>query len=138
MVQNVSGQPNGPITDPRVLTHLHNKNADKVTATDILKDADHSPDATQTSASISLEDNATVSSEARARYEQDREVLRFTRLAQRADDTSQAPDKAARAEKIVQLKNMLDSGRINDYLRTVDTKTLVNDILNSPTGTFLR
>jgi hypothetical protein len=138
MVQNVSGQPNGPITDPRVLTHLHNKNADKVTATDILKDADNASGVADASATISLEDNATVSPEARARYEQDREVLRFARLAQRADTTSQAPDKAARTEKIVQLKNMLDSGRINDYLRTVDTTTLVNDILNSPTGTFLR
>ena len=130
MVQNISSQPNGNVADPRVLSHLHNQGAEKITPADLMNDTD----AAQKAASpMSLEDNASVSPEARARYEKDREVLKFVRLAQRTDT---AP--AASNDKVVQLKNMVDTGKINDYLRSIDTNVLVNDILASPAGAFLK
>ncbi|MEB3287949.1 MAG: flagellar biosynthesis anti-sigma factor FlgM [Vampirovibrionales bacterium] len=76
-------------------------------------------------------DKASISSEAVSAWEQEKEMLKFSRLAQR-----ETPE--VDYEKVSRIKNLVDSGRINDYLSTVDTNALVESMLNSPAGAFLR
>jgi len=81
--------------------------------------------------SLNLLDQATISDAAKKAYESEKEVLRFSRLAQRIKD---APD----TDKVSNLKNLVDSGRINEYLRSVNTESLADSLLNSPSGAFLQ
>jgi hypothetical protein len=81
--------------------------------------------------SLDLLDQASISDAAKKAYEKDKEVLRFSRLAQRINDSSNT-------ERVAQLKNLVDSGRINDYLRSLNTESLASSILNSPSGAFLK
>jgi hypothetical protein len=76
-------------------------------------------------------DSASISDEALRRLDRDREVLKFGRQAVRQSQSHNA-------EKVAYFKDMLDSGRINDYLRSVDTDHLVNELLSGPAGGYLR
>jgi hypothetical protein len=81
--------------------------------------------------SLKSVDNATISPEAMQAYEQEKEILKFSRLAMRVQDSYDAA-------KVSRFKDLLDSGRINDYLRNLNTDLLSDSILNSPSGAFLR
>ena len=81
--------------------------------------------------SLKLLDEATISDEARKAYEGEKEILRFSRLAQRIKEPFNA-------DKVGQMKDLLDSGRINDYLRSLNTDALADSLLSSPSGAFLR
>lgn len=76
-------------------------------------------------------DKATISDEALQAYNQEKEILKFSRLAQRVPAEVDY-------EKVNRIKNLLDSGRINDYLRSLDSGALADSIINSPSGAFLR
>lgn len=78
-----------------------------------------------------LLDEATISDEAKQAYQKDKEVMRFSRLAQRI----QTPFDA---DKVAQIKNLLDNGRINEYLRNINTDELAQSLLDSPSAAFLR
>ena len=54
--------------------------------------------------SLSGFDKATISDEAIKAYEQEKEILKFSRLAQRVQDYD--------AEKVARMKDLVDSGRI--------------------------
>jgi hypothetical protein len=82
-------------------------------------------------ASTKLLDEATISDEAKKAYESEKEVLRLSRLAQRIKEPYDA-------EKVAQMKNLVDSGRINEYLRSLNTDAIADSILNSPSGAFLK
>lgn len=82
-------------------------------------------------ATLKLLDEASISDEAKKAWESEKEILRFSRLAQRVKEPFNA-------EKVAQLKNMVDTGRINDYLRSLNTEAIADSILNSPSGAFLR
>lgn len=81
--------------------------------------------------SLTLLDEATISDEAKKAYEGEKEILRFSRLAQRIKEPFNS-------EKVAQMKNLLDTGRINEYLRSLNTDALADSLLNSPSGAFLR
>jgi predicted lipid-binding transport protein (Tim44 family) len=81
--------------------------------------------------SVKLLDEATISDEAKKAYESEKEVLRLSRLAQRVQEPYDA-------EKVAQMKNLLDNGRINEYLRSLNTEAIAESILNSPSGAFLQ
>lgn len=78
-----------------------------------------------------LMDQATISDEAKNAYEQEKEVLKFSRLAMRVKEPVDT-------DKVARMKDLLDSGRINDYLRGLDAESMADSILNSATGSFLR
>ncbi len=79
---------------------------------------------------LSYEDNVTISSEAKNRYEKEKEVLRFSRLAQRSPN--QVDD-----SKVSNFRQLIEHGRINDYLRSLNTDQIAASILNSPAKAFL-
>ncbi|MBY0451285.1 MAG: hypothetical protein K2X01_11740 [Cyanobacteria bacterium] len=81
-------------------------------------------------APLSYEDNVTISSEAKHRYEKEKEVLRFSRLAQRSPN--QVDD-----SKVSSFRQLIEHGRINDYLRSLNTDQIAASILNSPAKAFL-
>ena len=81
--------------------------------------------------SLKLLDSATISDEAKRAYESEKETIRFSRLAQRVKEPFDN-------DKVAYFKNMLDSGRINDYLRSVNTDELAGSMLKSAGGAFLR
>ncbi len=77
-------------------------------------------------------DQISISTEAKDAYEREKEILKFARLAMRL------PAENASSEKVSQLKNMLDSGRINEYLNSLNTTDIADSILDSASGAFLR
>ena len=81
--------------------------------------------------SLKSVDNATISDEAKQAYEQEKEILKFSRLAMRVKESFDG-------DKVSRLKDMVNSGKINDYLRNLNTDTLADSLLNSPSGAFLR
>ena len=81
--------------------------------------------------SLGTLDQATISDEALKAYEQEKEVLKFSRLAMRVKEPYDA-------DKVARMKDLIDSGRINDYLRNLDNGALADSILNSAAGAFLR
>ena len=88
--------------------------------------------ATDTSSpdTLSSLDSATISPDAFKAYAAEREIMKFSRLAQRISTPVDY-------EKVNRIKNMLDSGKINDYLNSIDNSTLVDNILSSPAGKYL-
>ena len=76
-------------------------------------------------------DKASISQEALEAWEKEKQALKYSRQAQMT-----APD--VDYDKVARIKNLVDSGRINDYLNTVDTNSLVESLLSSPAGAFLR
>ena len=125
MVDSISGKPNN-IQDASLLNVGQQQSTQSVEKVNVESAKDAAG-----SAALQLVDQASISDEAKKAYESEKETLRFSRLAQRV----KAP---FNAEKVAQLKNMVDSGRINDYLRSLNTDALADSILNSPSGAFLR
>lgn len=76
-------------------------------------------------------DKASISPEALEAWEKEKQVLKYSRQVQMT-----APD--VDYDKVNRIKNLVDSGRINDYLNTVDTNSLVESLLSSPAGALLR
>ena len=72
-----------------------------------------------------LGENVELSEDAIKLYEAEKEASRFAALARK----SEAPFDR---EKVGQIKNLLDSGRINEYLNKLDYNDLADTLLNSP------
>ncbi len=72
-----------------------------------------------------LSDVADISPEAFARLQAEKDVAKFASLAKRIDESFDA-------DKVNHFKTMLDSGRINDYLRGFSNEDLADSLLNSP------
>lgn len=85
---------------------------------------------TQKSGLSHLLDQADISDAARARLDAEKDVMRFTSLAVRQDEGFDA-------DKVAYFKDLLDSGRINDYLRGLNNNDLADSLLNSPVSAFL-
>ena len=123
MINRLSGSNASQVQDASLLNVGQQKAVEKV---DGGKTA--SPDG---GASSDLVDQINISPEARLAYEQEKDALRYSRLAQRI----KSPD---HADRVSQLKNMVDNGRINEYLRSVNTDRLADSLLSSPVGSFLK
>ena len=78
-----------------------------------------------------LLDEAAISDEARQAYEVEKEAIRFSRMAQRGKETIDT-------DKVTHFKDLLDNGRINDYLRSLNTEALADSLLSSSSGPFLK
>ncbi len=76
-------------------------------------------------------DEASISDHALAKFEAEKEVLQFARLAQRLPQEHDA-------DKVGYFKGMLESGRINDYFRSLDNEKLAEEILQGPAGDYLK
>ncbi len=76
-------------------------------------------------------DNASISDAAKKAYESEKVVLQFARLAQRIPDTIDT-------EKVSRIKQMIDTGRLNEYFNSLNNTDLADSILNGPAGAFLR
>lgn len=122
MVDSISGKPNG-IQESSLLGVGQQQSVEK-TNLETAQD-------TANVASLKLVDEATISDEAKRAYESEKETIRFSRLAQRVKEPYDA-------DKVALFKDMLDSGRINDYLRSINTDDLADNILKSASGAFLR
>lgn len=122
MVDSISGKSN-PIQDAGLLNIDRQQSVEKI-------NTESAQQATGGQAAQLL-DQATISDAAKSAYENEKEVLRFSRLAQRGKEPYNA-------DKVSQLKNLVDNGRINEYLRSINTDELANSLLNSPSGAFLR
>lgn len=122
MVDSISGNSN-PIQDSGLLNVDRQQSVEKTN----LESAREG----QSGGLNKLLDEATISDEAKQAYQKDKEVMRFSRLAQRI----QAPFDS---DKVAQIKNLLDSGRINEYLRSINTDELAQSLLDSPSAAFLR
>lgn len=122
MVDSISGKPN-QIQDAGLLNIDRQQSVEKTNL--------ESANETNGASVIKLLDQATISDEAKTAYEKEKEVMRFSRLAQRIKEPVDS-------EKVGTIKNMLDSGRINEYLRSINTDALAQSILDSPSGAFLR
>jgi len=77
--------------------------------------------------SLSLVDSATISDEAKKAYESEKDVLRLSRLAQRVKEPYNA-------EKVAQLRELVNNGGVDGYLNSLNTDDLAQSILNSPSG----
>jgi len=122
MVDSISGK-NNPIQDNGLLNVDRQQSVEK----NNLESASENKSASV----LKLLDEATISDEAKTAYEKDKEVMRFSRLAQRIKTPFDS-------EKVANIKNMLDSGRINEYLRSINTEDLAQSLLNAPGSAFLR
>jgi hypothetical protein len=122
MVDSISGKTN-PIQDNGLLNVDRQQSVEK----NNLESASENKSASV----LKLLDEATISDEAKTAYEKDKEVMRFSRLAQRIKTPFDS-------EKVANIKNMLDSGRINEYLRSINTEDLAQSLLNAPGSSFLR
>jgi hypothetical protein len=78
-----------------------------------------------------FEDSANISDLAKRLAERDIEAKEFTKLA------LGEPEQSSKSEFTSHLKNLLDSGRISEYLRTVNTDSIVNSLLKSGAGKFV-
>lgn len=125
MVDSISGKPNH-IQDANLLGVNQQQSSESVQKVNV-----ESARESANVGSLKLLDEATISDEAKKAYESEKEVLRFSRLAQRIKEPYNS-------DKVAQMKNLVDNGRINDYLRSINTDELANSLLNSPSGAFLR
>lgn len=125
MVDSISGKPHN-IQDASLLGINQQQSSESVEKVNV-----QSAQESANVSSLKLLDEATISDEAKKAYESEKEVLRFGRLAQRI----KAPYDG---DKVAQMKNLVDSGRINEYLRSINTDELANSMLNSSSGAFLR
>jgi hypothetical protein len=123
MVDRISSSHIDPLGDSSLHGVGAQQQAEKVGAGKIAK--------TDDAASASLLDQASISDEARETYAAEKETLRFSRLAQR----EKAP---VDMDKVTKFRELLDNGRINDYLRSLNTNALADSLLASSSGSFLR
>ena len=120
MVDRVSGQDNNAIQESllggrtRQVEEVNRKAAEEGAAVGSLSD-------------LIIDDEASISSGAHLRLEAEK----FGRLAQRVEEP-------VNHEKVTRLKELVNSGRINEYLRTINTDELAQKILEGPTGAFLK
>ena len=75
-------------------------------------------------------DTSFISVAARQKYEAEREALYFA---------AQVPSEAAtfNHDKVSQFKELMNTGRIHNYLAQLDNTVLVDKLLLSPAGAFL-
>lgn len=76
---------------------------------------------------VRLLDYADISDAALNRLNAEKDLMKFSSLASRLDESFDDG-------KVAYFKDLLDSGRINDYLRGLSNEALADDILNSPLG----
>ena len=125
MVDSISGNSNS-IQDAGLL------NVDRQQASQNVEKVNlESAQDTGSTSTLQLVDQATISDEAKKAYESEKDTLRLSRLAQRVKEPYDA-------DKVARMKDMLDSGRINDYLRSLNTEQIAQSILDSSSGAFLR
>lgn len=126
MVDNILGSDSNSILDNSNILNLKNQN---------VKDVNVAAASSEASVSalkdLGLQDGAFISPEAMERFAQEREALRFSRMAQRINVDSD-PD------RVSTLKDMVNSGRINEYLRSINTEDLAQKILDGPFGHYLQ
>jgi hypothetical protein len=122
MVDSISGKPNS-IQDASLLNINQQQSVEKVNS--------EAASSASNAGTLSLVDEATISDAARSAYESEKEILKFGRLAQRVKPSYDA-------EKVARFKDMIDNGRINDYMRSLNTDQLAQSMLDSPSGAFLR
>jgi hypothetical protein len=126
MLDRVNGASNNPLIDAAGLLKT-GESAQSVQETN-KQSAENS---NQVGSLMELSDGANISEEARIRYEREKEVFKFSRLSQKVDEGTQ-PD------RVSLLKELVNSGRINEYLRTINNEDLAQKILDSSTGGFLK
>lgn len=123
MVDRISSNPIDTLGNSSLLGVDAQQQAEKVGANKATKTDD-----TDTTSQV---DQASISDEARETYAAEKETLRFSRLAQR----EKAP---VDMDKVTKFRELLDNGRINDYLRSLNTSALADSMLASSSGSFLR
>lgn len=126
MLDRVNGSSNNPLIDAAGLLKT-GESAQSVQETN-KQSAENS---NQVGSLMELSDGANISEEARIRYEREKEVFKFSRLSQKVDEGTQ-PD------RVSLLKELVNSGRINEYLRTINNEDLAQKILDSSSGGFLK
>jgi hypothetical protein len=82
-------------------------------------------------AGVSLVDEAAISDEARETYAAEKETIRFSRMVQRGKESVDL-------DKVARFRELLDNGRINEYLRSLNTDALAESLLSSSSGAFLK
>jgi hypothetical protein len=82
-------------------------------------------------AGVNLVDEAAISDEARETYAAEKETIRFSRMVQRGKESVDL-------DKVARFKELLDNGRINEYLRSLNTDALAESLLSSSSGAFLK
>lgn len=80
---------------------------------------------------IGFNDNATISPEALSKALNEREALKFGRLAGRSPE-------AFDSQKVQQFKQLVENGKIGEYLSSLNTSSLVDSILGGPAAGFLK
>lgn len=125
MVDQVGANNNNPIQNGSLL------NSQTQTVRDVNQQAAANSSAVSSLKQLDIQDGVQISMEARNRLESEKDVLRFSRLAQRVQEDFDH-------EKVSRLKDMVNSGRINEYLRGINTEEMADKILNSPFGHYLR
>jgi predicted lipid-binding transport protein (Tim44 family) len=125
MVDQVGANNNNPIQNGSLL------NSQTQTVKDVNQQAAANSSAVSSLKQLDIQDGVQISMEARNRLESEKDVLRFSRLAQRVQEDFDH-------EKVNRIKNLLNSGRINEYLRGINTEEMADKILDSPFGNYLR
>lgn len=127
MVERIDGMNTAPLNHRDL---METKHADKSAEAERLgapgKEAEN---AGATGRAVAAE--ASISPEARQRLEAEREVMKFTRMALMEKEPPSNP-------RVAELRDMLDNGRINDYLRSINTDEMVDAILSGPAAASLR
>lgn len=126
MVDSISGKQH-----PNIHEHLGTGIPAEVEKTETIEKLNNQPLVKTDHAKHVLEDKASISDEARNLYLKETVVRPFVQKAMTMDEPHDA-------DKVAYFKDLLDSGRINDYLRTLNTDTLAGELLSGPAGAFLR
>lgn len=125
MVDSISGNSNS-IQDAS-LSGIDRQQASQSVEKTNLESANDSSSAS----TLQLVDQATISDAAKKAYESEKDTLRLSRLAQRIKEPYDA-------DKVAQMKNMVENGGIDKYLSSINPEDLADSILNSPTGAALK
>lgn len=125
MVDKLTAGDSNPIRDGNLL-QLRTQNV-----SDVNRQAAADSSGVSSLSELDVQDGVNISSEALNKLESEKEVLKFSRLAQRVQETSDQ-------DKVSRLKDLVNSGRINEYLRDINTNDLAQKILDSPFGNYLR
>ncbi len=123
MVDGISGSHNNGISELK--SGLINQNQQ------VEQTNQESSNSQQSGNVLNLFDQAEISSDAKTRFQSEKELMKYSTTAFRQDE-------AFNTDKVSQFKSMLDSGRINDYLSSLNPNDLANNILNSPAAALLK
>lgn len=122
MVDGISGyQNNGNINELQTGQLQQNQQVERV---------NRESAGAQKSGVTNLSDHAEISDAARARLEAEKEASRYASMAARMDEPFDA-------DKVSYFKSLLDSGKINDYLRGLNNEDLADTLLKGPLGASL-